>query len=230
MAMFERQKCNRLIYEFSIQRNVHRWDVIAAVDPAYVKQLKYRSLLTAKLDVAHRELIRLTEERNELREKLARKGTSLPKTTAQRVSDHIAKYVADIEEKDAKIEELRRAVDGNQPKVHSSIEENAFVHAKVVTRRGNYAKLKAQSVAAGRLRRDDPVWFLTEAPVDGILRRSQIDEAVTPGMETALEVRAKSMLNSASNSKKVTKPLKGTSAQTSPKKIVPPLQRSDGSP
>ena len=51
--MIEQQKYVALIHEFSVPRNVHRWHALGAVDPYYVKQLKYRSLLSAKIESSH---------------------------------------------------------------------------------------------------------------------------------------------------------------------------------
>jgi hypothetical protein len=228
-AMFERQKCGGLVHEFSVQRNVHRWDIMAAVDPTYVKQLKYRCQLTSKLDASHRELIDLIEEKRKLQEKVTKTVASASKSSKVSVEEQMAVYAADIAKKEEQIEGLRRQVDENRPNMHSSMSDVAAVHEKVVMRRGNCAKLRTQSVAAMRPAGEDAVWFITEAPMyrirgGGFVSRgvrvkegealvSLSAEAEGPGR------RAKSMLNAISNSKKVTKPVAGP-VSPSPKKSL----------
>jgi chromosome segregation ATPase len=234
-AMFERQKCSALIHEFSIQRNVHRWDVMSVVDSNHVKALRYRCLLTSKLDEAHRYLIELVEERNKLRQEVARIQENQPKATKEDIKEHIQKYEADIIAKDAKIQEMSRQVNGNQPGMHSSLTNIAKVHGEIVARRGNCARLRTQSVAALRAQGPAP-WFLTEAPADKVLgggfvsRAPTVPESVSGGQLEAeipdTEKRAKSMLSSVSNSRKVTKPVAQLSAGSSPKKANGTLARA----
>jgi predicted nucleic acid-binding Zn-ribbon protein len=158
--MFEQRKCLALIYEFSVLRNVHRWDLIAAVDQTYAKQLWYRAQLTGKIDAAHREGIELRAERDRLKAKLAieMQRPSRMLSTAE-VAERIEAYSEDLREKESQLKELRMLVSRNDPLMHNSIKSVSEIHVKVTDRRGNIARLRTASVAS---RKAPEPWFLTE--------------------------------------------------------------------
>jgi chromosome segregation ATPase len=69
-ALLERHRCLTLIHEFSIRRNVHRWQVLATVDPGFVRSLKFRTALSARINDRHQQLFALQEERELLKKQL----------------------------------------------------------------------------------------------------------------------------------------------------------------
>jgi hypothetical protein len=158
--LFEQRKCMALIYEFSVLRNVHRWDGIGAVDPTYAKQLWYRARLTGKIDAAHRQAIELHTERDRLKARLAivmaRPSQVL---TASDVAQRIEAYGADLHEKESQLKELRMLVARNDPLMHNSIKNVSELHVRVTDRRGNIARLRTASMAN---RKPTEPWFLTE--------------------------------------------------------------------
>jgi hypothetical protein len=242
-AMFERQKCVALIHEFSVPRNVHRWDAIAAVDPTYVKHIKYHGQLTGKIDAAHRELIRLREIRDQLKVKA---GTAAAKgecgMTKDQVAEHIKEYTEDIAEKEAAIAEMQKLFEGNTPTMHKSIENIQGLRQKVTDRHGTAARLRTRSVAAIRPQAGEgATWFMTEVPVDrfkggGFLSRGASELADPRHDYGAIELKMEavsatnergksSLLNLAS--KAVTKPVKASGSRSPSRRILPVLQRQD---
>jgi uncharacterized coiled-coil DUF342 family protein len=202
-SMFETQKYVALVHEFSIPRNVHRWHVLAAVDPTYVKQLRYHCLLTAKLDAAHRKLIRLVDRRNKLREKVSKAESRKTTLTANQVNNYITQYTRDIQQREEQIEELRKGVDDNQGNMRDSVKGVEAVRSKIMARHGCIARLRTKSTVAMRPQTQNTTWFFTEVPVDtmrggGFLSRGP--SQMTP------DRRPQSMLNSAAGSKKITTP------------------------
>jgi chromosome segregation ATPase len=215
--MFESQKYLALAREFSVPRNVHRWDVMETVNPTYVKHFRYYGLLTAKLDASHRQLIELTEERDKLREDLEKaKNRKRPLTTEQ-VRDYIAQYTEDIQEREKQIAELQKSVEGNQNDLRDSLKEVSAVRSQIVARNADAALLRTKSATA--IREKSSGWFFTEVPVDtmragGFLaldpsspvrKASEVSLRPTPIMTP--DKRPQSMLNVAVGSKKVLTPV-----------------------
>jgi hypothetical protein len=239
-TLFEKERCVALIHEFSIPRNVHRWDAIAAVDPTYVSHLHYHGLLVGKIDAAHRELIRLREVRDDLRGKLDARFAKRPgKLSRQQVAEYIAKYTEDVIKKDAQIEELSRAVHGNTPSMHSSLASMEDMRQKIVSRHGVAARLRTRSVAAMAPSGDPGAWFMTEVPIDtfkggGFVARGTSGLGrVVAGEPVVLKTDILTMDNRArssllmSNSKKVTRPGKQGEMRSPPRAILLPLPETD---
>jgi hypothetical protein len=229
-----------LIHEFSIQRNVHRWDAIAAVDPTYVTHIRYHGILVSKIDAAHRELIRLREVRDDLRGKVDAKITKYSgKLSKQQVAEYIAKYKEDIAEKDAQINELSRTVCGNTSSMHSSLASMEDMRQKITSRHGITVRLRTRSVAALAPSRDPGTWFMTELPIDTFrgggfigrgtsrLARAVAEEPIDLKTDTVtVDNRARSSLL-ASNSRKVTRPGKPNEMRSQPRPVLPPLPETD---
>ncbi|KAK8841158.1 hypothetical protein M9Y10_027358 [Tritrichomonas musculus] len=146
--MIEQQKYVALIHEFSVPRNVHRWHALGAVDPHYVKQLKYRSLLSAKIESSHKELLDLQAQRDKLKEqyeKMKSKYDSNIELTVAKANEYIEQYNQDLKEKDMQLRELKKQVNGNKPDLQKSIKDIDNIREKVTQRRGMTASLTTRN-------------------------------------------------------------------------------------
>lgn len=146
--MIEQQKYVALIHEFSVPRNVHRWHALGAVDPYYVKQLKYRSLLSAKIESSHEELLKLQAERDDLKEqyeKMKSKYDTNVELTVAKATEYINHYNECIKEKDHQLRLLKQQVNGNKPDLQKSIKDIDNIREKVTQRRGMTASLTTRN-------------------------------------------------------------------------------------
>ena len=168
--MTEQTKCSSLIHEFSIPRNIHRWHQLSAVDPSYVKQLKYRSILSSKIEKAHEELLNLQKERDSLKQQYAQLSNKTNNSLSiNQVQNYINQYKEDIRLKDMQLKELRLLVNENKPDIEKSIQSLEGIRSKVTQRRGATSslnirvnQLKQQTQNSGQ------PWFITEAPLYAI--------------------------------------------------------------
>ena len=219
--MIENQKTTVLIHEFAVKRNVHRWNALEAVDPGLVKQLKYRLILTGKLDAAHRELLDLEKQRDDLKVQLEELRTKHDKAFSRlEVEECIRMYTEAIKAKDAELAELKSAVNNNKSGLNTSFKTITDVRMKVNQRIGNVARLRTRSAASKRPQ-TSTAWFITEAPVNRMIgggfmvRTPPTQDSFTGDTEIAVaghavtptsNRRAKSSLLSAAKTKKVTRP------------------------
>ncbi|OHT11953.1 hypothetical protein TRFO_18441 [Tritrichomonas foetus] len=171
-GMVEQQKCTALIHEFSIPRNVHRWHALGAVDPNYVKQLKYRSQISSKIEKAHCELNDLRKERDDLKAQLEKLNTQINGAlSAAQVQNYINQYIEDIKQKDIQLRELRKVVNGNKPTLQKDVNNLNGIRSKVTERRGTTASLAVRAKQVVREQKGDinQPYFITEAPIYNVL-------------------------------------------------------------
>lgn len=239
--MIEQQKAVALVHEFSVPRNVHRWHALGAVDPRYVRQLKYRSILSSKIDKCHCMLIELKKERDQLKEELDTLNTKSEingQLTVAKVQEYMAQYTESIKAKDREIRELRKQVDSNQPDIRNSIKKIDVIREKVTERRGTTALLNTRNKQLIRMQQvqqqiqqgapigpDGQPWFLTEAPFYNHFGGGFVSKPENPvNQNNSIDSRKELTIGT------ITKPLTATrraqSSMLSPsiKKIARPLK------
>ena len=164
--LMERQKYSALVHEFSKPRNVHRWDVIEAVDPQYAAQLRYRASLSSKLDVAHKELLLLQQQKGNLEKELNDANEFLSRSLSrQEVLKRITLYQKDVNEKEQALKSMKAAIGGNQNEMNRSISNIDVLRGKVVQRRGATALIHSRTALASLKnsnKQNTDGWFLTE--------------------------------------------------------------------
>ncbi|EAX92560.1 hypothetical protein TVAG_362010 [Trichomonas vaginalis G3] len=144
--LLERQKYSALLHEFSVPRNVHRWEVISAVDPQYASNLRYRAEVTGKIDRAHNMLIELTKEKETLQKSLAEMKKKLSESLSKsEVLNRIEIYKKDIEMKDEQMKTMREQIGGNQTEMYRSISSIDQLRGKVTEKRGATAVIRSRS-------------------------------------------------------------------------------------
>jgi chromosome segregation ATPase len=168
-AIMEKRKCATLIYELSVPRNIHRWQIMAAVDPIYVKNMRYRCNLSARIDVAHRELIALTEERDRLRNQLAqakKASEETPSVSKEWVERAIRTYEQDIQRIDEEISAMNEHRVSTQQLIDSQHHRLSGARTSLTERATKSQSLmtaidqsRCESVAG------EPVYYMTEAPI-----------------------------------------------------------------
>jgi len=162
--MFEKTRIATLTHEFSIKRNVHRWEVMEAVDPLYVKNLKYRSSLFSKLDKSHQEFLRLSKEKDDLIVAINENQIKLQNMlTKDSVYNGIFRYQEDLNQKIKQIEDIQNLINTNQGKMSSSLNTIEDVRLRLSTKRGTAAVLRTKTSLASR-NFDNTMndWFITE--------------------------------------------------------------------
>jgi hypothetical protein len=142
---------------------------MAAVDPAYVHNMQYWCSLCAKIDVAHRALIALSEERDRLRKQLAQaKKVSKEKTSVTKdwVERAIRTYEQDINQMDEEISAMNEHRISNQQLIDD--QQHRFSGARTslterVTKSRNLMaaieQKRSESVTG------EPIYYMTEAPI-----------------------------------------------------------------
>ena len=140
--MLEAHKSMTLIHEFAVPRNVHRWNALEAVDPGYVKNLKYRMDLFTKLDVAHRELILLQQERDNILKSLGINKDKMSKAlTKSQCEQYIIKYKSDIERMNQQIKEMQETAHESHPSINKSTATIEIVRGKINQRKSSASTL-----------------------------------------------------------------------------------------
>ncbi|EAY19128.1 hypothetical protein TVAG_190220 [Trichomonas vaginalis G3] len=166
--MLETHKTMTLVHEFAVPRNVHRWDALEAVDPGYVKNLRYRMSLFAKLDEAHRELETLNKEKEELIKNLKKADDKTSKAlTVQQVNEYISKYEKAIADKDFQLKEMQQTAKEKYPQIFRNSTSLEKMREKVNARKSSASVLHTrntliQSETNGMANNNDKMFF-TEA-------------------------------------------------------------------
>jgi hypothetical protein len=190
-TILEQQKTVTLVHEFSIPRNVHRWDAIGAVDPAQVKSLQYRCGLTGKIDRAHRALIELRAERDKLRKECAEmKHLYESKRSAEFVRTAIATYKSDLKRLDREIQELDHQRRSNAPVNSTEKKKVAGARSSLCERRYLSTLTKAANTELAKPE-GEPVYYFTESPLLNPMRGGGFTLKQTP--HTRKSVPAASM-------------------------------------
>lgn len=159
-TIVERHKTVTLIHEFSIPRNVHRWDAIGAVDPQFVKNLKYRGTLSSKIDAAHRELIELRQERDKLSKQLQEMQKIVEETpTMLKVHEDVQTYKDDIKRLTREIKEAEEELVITRNQMNNSAKINEKKRIKIAERKDVTALIKNEIYEATK---PSSPWFITE--------------------------------------------------------------------
>ncbi|OHS95380.1 hypothetical protein TRFO_10511 [Tritrichomonas foetus] len=164
-TIVEKQKCMTLIHEFSVPRNVHRWQVVGAVDQAFAKNIQFRTEISAKIEAAHSQLCALKEERDKLKEALEKmKTVQNTKSSKEEVQNAIDAYIQDIKRMDRELSEMKKQYKQNKPSERNSESKVTKVRSSLVQRRGNTNTIKNEIAAAVE---PDPakLFFITENPL-----------------------------------------------------------------
>lgn len=173
--LFEKQKYSALVYEFSVLRNVHRWEVIGAVDPFYATNLRYRAEITRKIDLAHEKLMRLRNQRDDLIKSISEYKNKLEKTpTKEEAAKLIQAYSSSIRKKEKYMRDIRLSIEGNVPNISNSITKLENIKSKVNRKRMVTATIKNRSILVStelkmkekqQSTSDEDQWFITESSV-----------------------------------------------------------------
>jgi chromosome segregation ATPase len=164
----EQHRFRTLVYEFSVPRNVHRWAIIAAVDPGYVKNIRFRTGLSAKIDAAHRQLRDLTEEKERLKKQLiALKATQESKKSKNWVISAIDAYKDDIRRMNKEMIELEERLHERTPLMGEGRVKIIGARTNLTKRRSDSAILKCAVSDMKSEYAEESVepYFITEAPV-----------------------------------------------------------------
>lgn len=144
--MIESHKTMTLVHEFAVPRNVHRWNALEAVDPGYVKNLRYRMSLFAKLDEAHRTLEKLNKEKEELKTKLAVNNEKTAKAlTVAQVQEYIAKYEKAIADKDFQLKNYQEMAREKYPTIFRNSTSLEKLREKVNQRKSSASVLHTKN-------------------------------------------------------------------------------------
>jgi hypothetical protein len=161
----ESEKTSALTYEAAVPRNVHRWQMYSAVDPAYAMGIRYLARIYGRIDAAHRTLVALVERREKMRRTAAERhrravGARMardPKT----VPGHIESYKADVAAKDEALTKLGGELD----RVRNAIADVAYgidlLRGKVCDRRSVMSELRGRNLAS-RGEKRQALLFMTE--------------------------------------------------------------------
>lgn len=188
-ALVEQRKTVTLIHEFSIPRNVHRWSVIEAVDPTYVKNLKYRSIMSGKIDAAHRELIELREKKAQslqLLQNLKKEAES--KQSKEVVLGAIKTYNEDMKRMDEKLQEFESLLNNNKNSVGTSIKQIETARKSLTQRKGETSVVKNEIYNIKTQSEDFVPYFITEIPahdefMGGGFSKTNLTTQSTPAAE-----------------------------------------------
>lgn len=165
--LIEKQKTTALTYEFSIPRNIHRWDPLSAVDPGYVKNLRYRMILFTKLNHAHREYERLQNKKAHLEQELNRKRELLEKSlTVDTVKKHVARYQSALKEKMDLLKNMSNQARDLHPSINRSTSDLETLKEKVNKRKTMASVIHLQNIEAHssyNANKSNDQWFLTES-------------------------------------------------------------------
>lgn len=228
----EKLCASSLVHEFSIQRNVHRWHMLEAVDPGYVKQLQYRASLFGRLDNAHKTLIKLRSEKEKLQNQQQKlKQTLSDSPNAAIVQQHINTYKEVIAKKEAKIAQFKNEIEIQRKPVRESVSQVDEMKFKVIEKRKLNAILSTTTSLNNRklMEQKNNGWFLTEVPVERVSGfvftteqnpmeyQSEIPTSLTVTQQTRTK-RAHTSMMSMFNNPKIKKPQSTTCA--SPKRKV----------
>lgn len=162
----ENDKCSLLIREISHPRNVHRWNMYDAIDPVYKRNLMYMAQIYSKIDVAHRYLIHLEHQRDELKKKVQEKNKKVIPNGGSELAAfqyHLNKYKKDIAEKDKMINEMMIEIKDNRSKLNNIKSGVLDVRSKCNTRRVSVSQLRNRVIASRNEKRQQNMFFITES-------------------------------------------------------------------
>ena len=169
-AIVEKEKSAALMHEFEVPRNIHRWDLLNAVDPGLVKQLKFRTEISGKIDSAHRKHLELLKEKEILENKLQEMREKMERTPSKaKVQNDIQKYKDDIKRMDNEMSEIDAKLITNRKQIADKFTTISNVRSKVAERKeittnltNDLNEMKASSLLSSN---DGYAWFMTEVPV-----------------------------------------------------------------
>jgi len=164
----EKHKYTTLLHEFAVPRNVHRWRLIEAVDPGYVKNIKFRSVLLGKLDQVHCKIIELQEQKAEIQksiEQIVNAKVSDEISKAQ-VEHHISVYQSNIGKIEEQIRYIEDQIREQYAPLHDIQNEKGILKLKLTSTRGSVSSLKSEAFEK-RKRSQSNLMFITEvsAPI-----------------------------------------------------------------
>lgn len=164
--VIEERKYITLIHELAIPRNVHRWQVMEAVDPGYVKNIRYRMQLTDKLDDAHRLLEKLQKERDDLKKDLDKKNADYDKSmTREQVKTYIERYKSDCDRMDQMMEEMSNQIKNQLKPLKNSDKQVLELRGRVNKRREAASSIKNEIYTESHSLGEPEPWFITEGIV-----------------------------------------------------------------
>ena len=163
----ENRKYVVLMHELAIMRNVHRWQVIEAVDPYYVRQIRYRMQLSNKLGKAFQELEKLEKERDELKETIAKMSEKHNQAlTREQAQQYIDRYKQDIKQKEAEMAEMEIEIKKSLNPMKQGAKDITVMRTKVNQRRESASSIKNEIYQSMRSQSSD-CWFITEGSTLG---------------------------------------------------------------
>jgi flagellar biosynthesis chaperone FliJ len=150
-------------------RNVHRWLLYGAIDPAYSRSIQYLSKIYGRINEAQGELVELTKERDDLIVQCGKKQkecipTLAPETNA--VSGYIERYKSDIAAKDKAIEGLASQVNAKREEITEVQERIDKLRGRVTSRKSACSQLRQRNLSSKSEKRRTYL-FMTE-PAESI--------------------------------------------------------------
>jgi chromosome segregation ATPase len=169
-ALVERHKAITLIYDLGVRRNVHRWEVMAAVEPSYVRSLKFKSRLSAKIDARHRELMALLQEKDELAEKVqaANRGSE---STVSVTFRQMNEYRLSLRRMDQEFAEMEIEMKNNRELLAEHSTAVSTCRERLADRRTTTVQID-HDITEIRSQGSSPVYFITQPLIPSL--RSQL--------------------------------------------------------
>ena len=147
----EKRKYIILVHELAIPRNVHRWQVIEAVDPRFVRSIRFRMELSDKFERVMEELRHLQKERDRLKEQIESMNKEHAESlTKKQVEIYIEKYKEDIKRKDEEIAAIEMQIKNQLNPIKQSSNDINTMREKVNKRRESACSLKNEIYETSR--------------------------------------------------------------------------------
>jgi chromosome segregation ATPase len=161
----ETEKSSALMYESIVPRNVHRWQMVMAIDPNHAIGLQYMSRIYARIDVAHRTLVSLVSEKEQLKKAIEEQNrrVSVPRVenNAKSMPSYIESYKADLNAKDEALAKLGEELDLVRNAI-ADVEYNIdLLRGKVNNRRTVVSVLRGRNLASREAKRQEML-YMTE--------------------------------------------------------------------
>ena len=154
-----------LVHEINCPRNVHRWQMYSATDPAYTRNIVYLSKMYAKIDQAHREFMALEKQKAELQQQLTAKKTELMTRLGSEESTFIAnmnKYRQVLAEKDREMARIKKEIDEHRTKIIEVQAQVGKLKGRVTERKSACSQLRGRNIHSRNQRRPASILFMTE--------------------------------------------------------------------
>lgn len=161
----EMEKNVALIHEINCPRNVHRWQMYSATDPAYTRNIEYLSKIYAKIDQAHRDFVEVQKEKAAIEAELKEKQTGLMTHMASGESTFVAnmnKYKEVLAEKDREMSRMKKQIDENREKILDMQTKIGKLKGRVTERKSACSQLRGRNIASRNQMRPTTVLFMTE--------------------------------------------------------------------